>query len=273
MPKTKSLWEDRSIQWFYTSSSPGPKASIGSIPNESRIDRANDGTEIRICYDAIHKALEALEKPQRWSEKYKLDGLNSASNRSQLARDPAFFNLHQRSFWPTRIGYKVDKPKLMSHFFSISIAHCLENGERVFNRLCIFPGGRVASSPVRQIVEQLQPGYAKFFPVQLAFKDQVVDGYSWIVQPIRVFAKCFVPDGKGGRHLLDNGDYDWDGYTLEGDAPLRMRRSKLAGLHWTLEEDGKYIWSNEAVHRFAPFVLSREKNWLTGLRPITVIED
>jgi hypothetical protein len=263
MPKAKSLWAD-------TNNSPNYPASAGSIPNETRIDRGDDGIEVRACYDAIHSALETCEKPHRWSERYKLMGLNSSSNRSSLARDPAFFDIHNHSFWPTRIGYKVDKPTLMSNFFGISIAHCLTGSEgvRVFGGICVFPGGSVVSSLVRQIIEQLQPGYAKFFPVQLEFNDQVVDGYSWIVQPIRIFAKCFALDGNGGRYLLDKGDFDWDHIEV-----FRMHRNKLTGIHWTLEEDGKYIWSNEAVRRLAPLVLSREKSWLTGLRPVTVIED
>lgn len=262
MAKAKPLWDDRSIEWFCATSSPTYPAGAGSIPHESRIDRGDDAVEVRACYDAIRKALETFEKPHRWLEAYKLDGMNWSGARSQLSRDQEFFPLHNRSFWPARIGYKVDKPKLMSHYFGISVAACLIDTDREF------PGGMVASREVRQIIEELQPGYAKFFPVQLLFKDQAVDGYSWIIQPIRIFARRFAPDGKGGQYLLDKGDYEWDGVE-----EFRMRRSKLTGIHWTQEENGKHIWSSEAVRRFAPLVLGRERNWLTGLVPVAVIED
>jgi hypothetical protein len=273
MPKAKAkpVWEDSSIEWFFASSSPTYPASAGSIPNESRIDRGPDADEVRACYHAILKALDDFEKPHRWSERYKTLGFTNSIARNALARDPSFYSVHNRAFWPSRIGYKVNKPQLMSHFFGISVAHCFAETDQPF------PGGMVASPQVRQIIYELQPGYAKFFPVQIQFKDQMVDGYSWIIQPIHVFAECHVSDGKGGVYLLDKGDYKWDkGFNLKAGTEnpvVLMSRSKLSNIHWTQEENLKHIWSAEVVRRLAPLILSREKSRLTGLIPIKAIED
>jgi hypothetical protein len=259
MPKSLPTWHDPKIEWFYASDSLFYPASVGNLKNESRIDYGNDGVEIRKCFDAMIHALDMCEKPLWWLKRFANEGLTNMS-RAALAWDPSFFHHHNRTLWPTRIGYLARRPDQMSNRFGINIPHCLKETRE-------FPGSIAVSTEWRQIVEELQPGYAKFFPFQIVFNNQTVDGYSWMVAPILLVGPEYRTGEDHKMYIAVPGDYD-----RGDDKTMKIGRSKLTGVHW-IQTDRHDIFSGEMVRRIAPLILRREQMLLSGLIPISVIED